>query len=203
MTDKEEVEPSEESAPIESSDASANPEFAGATAIGRVDDPVDPDPAEAEGIGDNDPKADELKVSSEDDANEVVDDDRFDEIVRDSGIGESDDNGSTDDDGSDKALEPAGVAAAAAGSTAVGTSKPGRQAKGVATQRRDQPVKPERTGPVKFVRESVGELRKVVYPTGQQLINYFVVVLVFVLFIIGYVSLLDLGLGALIFKIFS
>ena len=54
-----------------------------------------------------------------------------------------------------------------------------------------------------FVRQSIGELRKVVYPTGQQLINYFVVVLVFVLFVIAYVSLLDLGLGWAIFKIFS
>ena len=60
-----------------------------------------------------------------------------------------------------------------------------------------------RTTPVKFVRQSVGELRKVVYPTGEQLIKYFVVVLVFVLFIIAYVSLLDLGFGAAIFKIFS
>ena len=57
--------------------------------------------------------------------------------------------------------------------------------------------------PIKFVRQSIGELRKVVYPTGQQLINYFVVVLVFVLFVIAYVSLLDLGLGWAIFKIFS
>ena len=56
---------------------------------------------------------------------------------------------------------------------------------------------------MKFVRQSIGELRKVVYPTGQQLINYFVVVLVFVLFVIAYVSLLDLGLGWAIFKIFS
>ena len=75
--------------------------------------------------------------------------------------------------------------------------------KGAPTTKRDQPVKPERTGPVKFVRQSIGELRKVVYPTGQQLINYFVVVLVFVLFVIAYVSLLDLGLGWAIFKIFS
>ena len=42
-----------------------------------------------------------------------------------------------------------------------------------------------------------------VYPTGQQLINYFVVVLVFVLFVIAYVSLLDLGFGAAIFRIFA
>lgn len=60
-----------------------------------------------------------------------------------------------------------------------------------------------RTGPVKFVKESVGELRKVVYPTGQQLLNYFVVVLVFVLFVIAFVSLLDLAFGAAIFEIFS
>ena len=78
-----------------------------------------------------------------------------------------------------------------------------RAPKGTATGKRDQPEKRERTTPVKFVRESVGELRKVVYPTGQQLINYFVVVLVFVLFVIAYVSLLDLGFGAAIFKIFS
>ena len=79
----------------------------------------------------------------------------------------------------------------------------GRAPKGAPTTKRDRPAKPERTTPIKFVRQSIGELRKVVYPTGQQLINYFVVVLVFVLFVIAYVSLLDLGLGWAIFKIFS
>ena len=69
--------------------------------------------------------------------------------------------------------------------------------------RRGEVAKKERTGPIKFVRESIGELRKVVYPTGQQVVQYFVVVLVFVLFVIAYVSLLDLGLGAALFKIFS
>src|SRR4029453_14543016 len=80
--------------------------------------------------------------------------------------------------------------------------RPGRAPKGTPTKKRDQPVKRERTTPVKFVRQSIGELRKVVYPTGQQLINYFVVVLVFVLFVIAYVSLLDLGLGWVIFNFF-
>ena len=42
-----------------------------------------------------------------------------------------------------------------------------------------------------------------VYPTGEQLIKYFVVVLVFVLFVIAYVSLLDLGFGAAMFRIFA
>ena len=80
----------------------------------------------------------------------------------------------------------------------------GRSKKDKATpkQKRDS-VEHKRTGPVTFVQQSVAELRKVVYPTGQQLVNYFVVVLIFVLFIIAYVSLLDLGIGAAIFRIFA
>jgi len=91
-----------------------------------------------------------------------------------------------------------------------GTAAPGslvktsRGPKGRPTpSRRGEVAKKDRTGPIKFIRESIGELRKVVYPTGQQVVQYFVVVLVFVLFIIAYVSLLDLGLGAALFKIFS
>jgi preprotein translocase subunit SecE len=107
------------------------------------------------------------------------------------------------DSESEKVLEPAGVAAAAPGAKTARAGRSGRAPKGAPTTKRDQQVKPERTSPVKFVRQSIGELRKVVYPTGQQLINYFIVVLVFVLFVIGYVSLLDLGFGWAIFKIFS
>jgi preprotein translocase subunit SecE len=103
----------------------------------------------------------------------------------------------------EKVLEPAGVATAASGAKTARAGRSGRTPKGAPTTKRDQQVKPGRTSPVKFVRQSIGELRKVVYPTGQQLINYFVVVLVFVLFVIAYVSLLDLGLGWAIFKIFS
>jgi preprotein translocase subunit SecE len=92
-------------------------------------------------------------------------------------------------------------------SAATGSTTPvkaGRESKGRPTpSQRRGPAKKERTGPVQFVRESIGELRKVVYPTGQQVLQYFVVVLVFVLFVIAYVSLLDLGLGTAIFKIFS
>jgi preprotein translocase subunit SecE len=105
---------------------------------------------------------------------------------------------------SGKVLEPAAVAAETSGASAkTEQARPRRAPKGTPTNRRDRPVKRERTTPIKFVRQSIGELRKVVYPTGKQLINYFVVVLVFVLFVIAYVSLLDLGLGWVIFKIFS
>lgn len=76
--------------------------------------------------------------------------------------------------------------------------------KGRATAKRDDSAPThKRTGPVTFVKESVGELRKVVYPTGPQLLNYFVVVLIFVLFIIAIVSVLDLAFGWAILKIFS
>jgi preprotein translocase subunit SecE len=103
------------------------------------------------------------------------------------------------DSQSDKVLEAAGVATTANAKAKTVTRAP----KGAPTKKRDQRVKRERTTPLKFVRQSIGELRKVVYPTGPQLINYFVVVLVFVLFVIAYVSLLDLGFGWAIFKIFS
>lgn len=61
----------------------------------------------------------------------------------------------------------------------------------------------QRATPARFVAESVGELRKVVWPTGNQVQQYFIVVLVFVLFIMAIVSLLDLGFGWLILKVFG
>jgi preprotein translocase subunit SecE len=61
----------------------------------------------------------------------------------------------------------------------------------------------ERTGPVLFYRQVVAELRKVVWPTQQQLTTYFIVVLAFVLVMMAIVSVLDLGLGKLFFEIFG
>ncbi len=111
--------------------------------------------------------------------------------------------GLIDDERETKALEPVGAGAVGRSVQPRRERRPAPAAKDVATSARDRPAKQTRTGPVTFVRESVGELRKVVYPTGQQLLNYFVVVLVFVLFIIAYVSLLDLGMGWAIFRVFS
>lgn len=114
-----------------------------------------------------------------------------------------------DDDAADsdtRELVAAGRVSRSAESTgdAEGGAQGGRSKKDKATpkQKRDS-VEQKRTGPVAFVKQSVAELRKVVYPTGPQLANYFVVVLIFVLFIIAYVSLLDLGIGAGIFRIFA
>src|SRR6187431_3072038 len=44
---------------------------------------------------------------------------------------------------------------------------------------------------------------KVVYPTQEQLITYFIVVMVFVVVMMTIVSLLDLGFGKLAFEVFA
>ena len=64
-------------------------------------------------------------------------------------------------------------------------------------------AKPERTSPVTFYRQVVAELRKVVWPSQQQLVTYFLVVMVFVVVMITIVSLLDLGFGKAVFAIFG
>ena len=65
------------------------------------------------------------------------------------------------------------------------------------------PNRAPRTSPVVFYRQVVAELRKVVWPSQQQLITYFAVVMVFVLVVMTIVSLLDLGFGRLVFKVFG
>jgi preprotein translocase subunit SecE len=61
----------------------------------------------------------------------------------------------------------------------------------------------KRTSPVTFYRQVVAELRKVVWPTQQQLVTYFIVVMVFVVVMMTIISLLDLGFGKLAFEIFA
>jgi preprotein translocase subunit SecE len=122
--------------------------------------------------------------------------------------GDADDDPDDDSDDSEKELVAVGAPSKSRSEGADDTTSPGeskgRQKKTEATPKQSKGAdRPRRTGPITFIKESVAELRKVVYPTGQQLLNYFLVVLVFVLFIIAFVSLLDLGFGALVFRIFS
>lgn len=147
----------------------------------------------------------ELREDGQDLDGQGLDDTDFDE--RDPDGQDPDDQDSDGHNSDDQELVTVGAPVrriadpdAKGGSVALG----GRAKKDKVTPRQKRVVETERrTGPVTFVKESVGELRKVVYPTGQQLLQYFVVVLIFVLFIIGIVSLLDLGFGWAIFKIFS
>ena len=61
----------------------------------------------------------------------------------------------------------------------------------------------KRTSLPTFYRQVVAELRKVVWPSQQQLITYFLVVLVFVLVLIAYVSFLDVAFGRAVFWLFG
>ncbi|MBV9830262.1 MAG: preprotein translocase subunit SecE [Marmoricola sp.] len=70
------------------------------------------------------------------------------------------------------------------------------------TVRANKPSR-QRTSPVTFYRQVVAELRKVVWPSQQQLITYFAVVIVFVLVLIAYVSVLDLAFGKGVFWLFG
>jgi preprotein translocase subunit SecE len=54
-----------------------------------------------------------------------------------------------------------------------------------------------------FYRQVVSELKRVVWPTREQLTTYTSVVLVFVTFIIAVVSIFDLGLTKLVFWVFG
>ncbi len=54
-----------------------------------------------------------------------------------------------------------------------------------------------------FIRQVVGELKKVVRPTRSELMTYTGVVLVFVVIVMAFVTLVDLGVGKLSFWVFG
>ncbi|HLV04008.1 preprotein translocase subunit SecE [uncultured Georgenia sp.] len=54
-----------------------------------------------------------------------------------------------------------------------------------------------------FVRQVIAELKKVVRPTRNELFTFFVVVIVFVLAVMAYVGLVDLGFGRLALWVFG
>jgi preprotein translocase subunit SecE len=95
------------------------------------------------------------------------------------------------------------VAKAAAGARPTRKTAEPVEGKGRSTRKRGKGGDPElkRANPVQFTREAIVELKKVVWPTWTQLQQYFLVVLVFVLIMIGIVSLLDLGFGVAILKL--
>ena len=87
------------------------------------------------------------------------------------------------------------------------STRPGAAGKG-----KDHPTKPRgRTDTtvsplarwLRFLREVVAELRKVIWPTRKQLVTYTAVVLVFVSIMVTYVALLDLGFGKVMFYVFG
>jgi preprotein translocase subunit SecE len=54
-----------------------------------------------------------------------------------------------------------------------------------------------------FFKQIVNEMKKVVYPTREEVIRYTIVVLVFVLVLMGFITAIDFGLGKLVTLIFG
>lgn len=54
-----------------------------------------------------------------------------------------------------------------------------------------------------FYRQVVAELRKVIWPTRHELLTYTAVVIVFVLIVMAYVGVLDVGFGQLVLAVFG
>ncbi|GAB2484657.1 preprotein translocase subunit SecE [Jatrophihabitans fulvus] len=57
--------------------------------------------------------------------------------------------------------------------------------------------------PTRFVRESVSELRKVLWPSRSELVTYSIVVIVFVVIMVAIVAGLDLGFAKLVIAVFG
>jgi preprotein translocase subunit SecE len=77
--------------------------------------------------------------------------------------------------------------------------------KGRPTKTRDgQEKRPSLIGRFfRYLREVISELRKVIWPTRKQLVTYTGVVLVFVVFMVALVWVLDFGFGAAVFELFG
>ncbi len=56
---------------------------------------------------------------------------------------------------------------------------------------------------IRFLREVVSELSKVIWPSRRELVIYTGVVLVFVSFMVAFVALLDMGLGRAVLTVFG
>jgi preprotein translocase subunit SecE len=56
---------------------------------------------------------------------------------------------------------------------------------------------------MRFLREVVAELRKVIWPNRKDLVTYTIVVLVFVSFMVALVALLDYGFAKGVFAVFG
>jgi preprotein translocase subunit SecE len=57
--------------------------------------------------------------------------------------------------------------------------------------------------PTRFVRESVSELRKVLWPSRTELGTYAVVVIIFVVIMVALVAGLDIGFAKLVLLLFG
>ena len=79
------------------------------------------------------------------------------------------------------------------------------QTRGEAAEKRGgkPPGRRDRTSPALFFRQSVGELRKVIWPTRRELSTYTTVALAFIVVMIAIVTSLDYGFTKLVIALFG
>jgi preprotein translocase subunit SecE len=56
---------------------------------------------------------------------------------------------------------------------------------------------------INFLKEVVSELRKVIWPNRKEMVNYTMVVLVFLIFMVAMIAGVDLGMGKLVTWVFG
>jgi preprotein translocase subunit SecE len=71
------------------------------------------------------------------------------------------------------------------------------------TARRTPPPRDRRTSPREFVKEVRGELRKVVWPTRSELINYSIVVLIAIVVLTAIIGGLDWLFGEAVIHLYD
>jgi preprotein translocase subunit SecE len=76
------------------------------------------------------------------------------------------------------------------------------QTRGQSAERRGGAAK-DRTTPALFTRQVAAELRKVIWPTRNELVTYTTVALVFIIFMSAIVLTLDYGFTKLMFELFG
>ena len=66
-----------------------------------------------------------------------------------------------------------------------------------------RPSKGRGGAPARFVREAVSEMRKVLWPSRNELVTYSIVVIVFVVIMVAIVAGLDIGFAKLVVEVFG
>ncbi|MGH3696403.1 MAG: preprotein translocase subunit SecE [Pseudonocardiaceae bacterium] len=111
----------------------------------------------------------------------------------------------------DDQLEQADAPRSAAARRERSTSRPAQEQRS-GTAGKDQPTRARGAADTKvaaparlmrFLREVVSELTKVIWPSRRELVVYTAVVLVFVSFMVAFVSLMDMGLGKVVLSVFG
>ena len=134
---------------------------------------------------------------------EVIDEleDQFDEDSSEDGAEDTDREDDADKDESGKAGKK--TSKVVARKTAKAPVKKTTATKKRAKAERDEYDPYRAKNPAQFVRQSAAELKKVVWPSWGELTALFSAVLLFVLFIIAYVMLLDNGFGWALLSLFG